>query len=606
MRAPLLLFVFSLALTARADVAVLTQHNDNNRDGMNLNETILNTANVNTNSFGLLYTRPVDDQIYAQPLIMTNVAIPGQGSHNLLILCTVNDSIYAYDADDPTVTNAYWTRSFISPPKIVAPVNTDMTGACSGNYKDFSGGFGIVGTPVIDPATGTMYVVVRTKESSGSITNYAQSLHALDVTTGLDTANSPVLINATFPGNNSVDSVGGIINFDPYKHNQRPGLVLANGMVYITWAGHCDWTPYHGWVIGYNTSNLLQAPLVFNSSPNGDQAGIWMSNQGPVADADGNIYFSTGNGSVDAVDLGEAFVKLTPDGPNLDVASFFVPTNYNSLNGGDLDISCGGLLLIPNTSLILSGGKAGTLYLLNKDNMGGLGAVTNNDLQEWSLGGHSIHGGPVWWTGPTNSFAYIWGASSDHLRQYQFNTNTQTFNTNTVAQSVTKGGSGQPGGILAVTANGSNANTGVVWASLNTTANANQAVVAGSLHAYDAQNVSRELWNSDLLSSRDAIGNFAKFVAPTVANGKVYMATFSNRLNVYGLLPHPALSVAISGTSVVLSWPANGFPGFTLQTNANLGAGAWSGDNHSVVTVNGTNQVTIPAAGAATYYRLIR
>ena len=384
----------------------------------------------------------------------------------------------------------------------------------------------------------------------------------------------------------SGDSVNGTLTFDPVKQNQRPALVLANGIVYITWSSHCDLTPYHGWVIGYNTANLLATPLVYNASPDGNQAGIWMSNQGPLADTNGSIYLSTGNGSVDAVDRGESFLKLTPSGANLNLASFFTPTNWSNLNNGDQDISCGGLLMIPNTSLILSGGKAGTLYLFNKDSMGGLSATTNMIRQAWSLGSHSIHGGPVWWDGPNGSFAYIWAASSDHLRQYQFNTNSQLFSTSVFAQSTTTGGSSQPGGILALSANGTNAGSGIVWAAVNTTSNANQMTVTGTLHAYSALNVSHELWNSDMIKTRDAVGNFAKFVAPTVANGKVYLATFSGRLNVYGLLATAAPQLSVSPPNMSFGSVMIG------QTNTQ----SFQVSNAGGLTLSGTDATTPPFA----------
>jgi hypothetical protein len=577
-------------------VAVLTQHNDNARTGMNLQETILNTINVHTNSFGLLYTRPVDDQIYAQPLIETNISIPGNGTHNLVIVCTVNDTVYAYDADDPTVTAPYWTNSFINPPNIVAPRNTDMTGACGGAYKDFSGAFGIVGAPVIDPTTSTLYVVARTKENS---VNYLQRLHALDLTTGLDRPNSPVIIAATNTG----------VVFDPYKQNQRAGLLLANGYVYITWSSHCDWTPYHGWVIGYNTSNLLQGPVSFNADPSGTAAGIWMSNQGPAADTNGNIYVSTGNGTFDGVNnFGESFLKLTQSGTSLTRASWFTPHDWNTLNGKDNDLGSGGVLLVPGTSLLFSGGKGGGLYLVNRDNMGGVGvSADTNIVQSWNVGSHQIHGGAVWWDSPGGSYAYIWPDTSDHLRQYSFDRVAGKFaSTNVYSQNAGVGGNGQPGGILALSANGTNAGSGIVWAAVNTLSSANQAVVPGTLHAYNAANVATELWNSDMLSSRDSLGNFAKFVAPTVANGKVYMATFSNRLNVYGLLPQPTLSVSSVGNgNLIVSWPTNSFPGFHLQTTPSTST-PWSNDSHTVVITNGNAQVTIPASNAETFYRLIR
>jgi hypothetical protein len=506
--------------------AVLTQHNDNNRSGENLAETLLTTNNVNTNQFGLLVTRPVDDQVYAQPLIMTNVTIAGLGVHNLLIVATVNDTIYAYDADDATRVAPYWTNSFISPPNIVAPNNADESavGACGGAYQDFSGKFGIVGTPVIDPTTGTLYVLVRTKEFG---TSFVQRLHALNVATGLDRSNSPVVITATFPGTGDGSS-GGMVPFDPLRNNQRPALTLVNGVVYISWSSHCDNGPYHGWVIGYNASTLQQV-AVYNDTPNGSEAGIWMSGQGPCADAAGNVYLTTGNGSVDSTDYGESFLKLSPtnSGTIMNTASFFIPTNWSSLNGGDVDLGSAGLLLIPGTSLAISGGKQSILYLVNRDSMGGV----STGLQQLSLNAGQIHGGPVWWNGPSGSFIYVWPDSGGNLVQYSFS--GSTFNATPFAQSATAGGSGSPGGILSVSANGTNAGSAILWAVVNTTADANQAVVPGTLHAYDAQNVGSELWNSDMVPA-DSLGNLAKFVAPTVANGKVYMATFSGRVNVYG------------------------------------------------------------------------
>ena len=553
--------------------AVLTQHNDNGRTGANLAETQLNTGNVNTNQFGLLYRRAVDDQIYAEPLILTNVNIPSRGVHNVVYVATVNDTVYAFDADDGTVTSAYWTRSFINPPNIVPPRNTDMTGACGGNYTDFSGKFGIVGTPVIDPSTGTLYLVARAREFG---TNFVQRLHALDVATGAERSNSPVVIAAT----------NGVA-FDPYKQNQRPALLLAGGYVFIAWSSHCDWQPYHGWVIGYNTANLAQAPITFNDTPGGGQGGIWMSNQGPAADTNGNVFVSTGNGTFDGINnFGECFLKLTNTGPALAVANWFAPYNWNSLNNSDLDLGTGGVLLIPGTSLIFGGGKAGVLYLANRDRMGGVsGALADtNIVQSWSIGSHEIHSGPVWWTGPA-SYAYVWGDSSDRLRQYQFTNNTK-FNTNPIAMGPTVGGTGSPGGIMALSANGTNAGTGILWATANTTADAGYSPVAGTLHAYDAGNVANELWNSDMVSARDSLGNLAKFVAPAIANGKVYVATFSGALDVYGLLPPPDALQITPGVSLAFNRVGGGpfnpaTQSYTL-TNAGSAPLGWSMSNTSL------------------------
>jgi hypothetical protein len=597
------------ALAQAAQVAVLTQHNDNARTGANLNETLLNITNVNTNQFGLLYTRAVDDQIYAQPLIMTNVDIPGQGTHNVVIAATVNDSVYAFDADDASVSMPYWQTSFLGP-NVVAVRNTDMTGACGGGYKDFSGNLGIVGTPVIDPADGTLYVVARTKENG---TNFVQRLHALDVRTGAERTNSPVIINASYPGTGS-GNVGGVITFDTQRQNQRPGLALVNGIVYIGWASHCDWGPYHGWVMGYDATTLQRA-VVYNDTPNGSSAGIWMSGQAPSADTDGNLYVSTGNGTVgttsnrrDTINRGESFLKLTRNGTNFTIASWFTPYNFTNLENGDVDLGSAGLLLIPGTTLALSGGKEGKYYLVNRDNMGGLSGSTTADtniVQSFSPSSHQIHGGPIWWDGPGASYAYVQTAT-DYLRQYKFDPPTGKFLLPNFAQSPTAAAGGQPGGILALSANGTNAGSGIVWATHNVSGDANQAVVTGILRAYNAQNVASELWNSEQLSARDSVGNLAKFVPPTVANGKVYLATFSNRLNVYGLLPAPPLAIRRAGGNVVLSWPTNTFLNYALQDNTNLLATSWVANTNPVVATNGGFQVTIPASRAASFYRLKR
>ena len=597
------------ALAQAAQVAVLTQHNDNARTGANLNETLLNITNVNTNQFGLLYTRAVDDQIYAQPLIMTNVDIPGQGTHNLVIVATVNDSVYAFDADDASVSAPYWQTSFLGP-NVAAVRNTDMTGACGGGYRDFSGNLGIVGTPVIDPASGTLYLVARTKENG---TDFVQRLHALDVRTGAERTNSPVIISASYPGTGS-GNVGGVITFDTQRQNQRPGLALVNGIVYIGWASHCDWGPYHGWVMGYDATTLQRA-VVYNDTPNGSSAGIWMSGQAPSADTNGNLYLSTGNGTVgttsnrrDTINRGESFLKLTRNGTNFTIASWFTPYNFTNLENGDVDLGSAGLLLIPGTTLALSGGKEGKYYLVNRDNMGGLSGSTTADtniVQSFSPSSHQIHGGPIWWDGPGASYAYVQTAT-DYLRQYKFDPPTGKFLLPNFAQSPTAAAGGQPGGILALSANGTNAGSGIVWATHNVSGDANQAVVTGILRAYNAQNVASELWNSEQLSARDSVGNLAKFVPPTVANGKVYLATFSNRLNVYGLLPAPPLAIRRAGGNVVLSWPTNSFLNYVLQANTNLLATSWVATTNPVVATNGGFQVTIPATRAASFYRLKR
>jgi PKD repeat protein len=571
--------------TPSSAVAVLTHHNDNARTGMNLAETWLNINNVNTNQFGLVFARPVDDQIYAQPLVMTNVNILGHGTRNIVIVVTVNDSVYAFDADDVSASTPYWSRSFINPPNVVPPSNADMSaiGACGGNYQDYSGNIGIVGTPVIDAVAGTVYLVARTKENGNS---FVQRLHALDVATGAERANSPVAISATFPGTGDGSS-GGIVTFDSQRQNQRPALVLAVGIIYISWSSHCDNGPYHGWVIGYDQTTLQQV-AVYNDTPNGSNGGIWMSGQGPAADASGNLYLSTGNGTVDTsgtVNRGESFLKLTKSGNNLNVASWFTPYDYPNLESFDLDLGSGGMLLIPGTTLAFSGGKEGFVYLVNRDNMGGLtGSTTtnNNIIQYFRVTTDEVHGGPIWWDGPGSSYCYVW-PSSVHLQQYVFNRGTGKFNLPATAQGPTAAPTGQPGGLLALSANGTNAGSGIIWAVHQLTGDANQSVRPGILHAYNAQNVATELWNSEQASARDSVGNFAKFVPPTVANGKVYLATFSGMLKVYGLLP--ATNAQIAVTPPVLNFG-------TVAAGTNAQANFVVTNQGGATLTNGTATVT--------------
>ena len=587
-------------------VPVFTQHNDSNRSGMNLSESFLNVTNVNTNQFGLVFSRNVDDQIYAQPLVMTNVNLLGRGTHNIVIVATVNDSVYAFDADDASVETPYWTDSFINPPNIVAPANTDESalGACGGNYQDFSGNIGIVGTPVIDPATQTIYLVARTKENGST---FVQKLHALDATTGAERPNSPVIITASCAGTGAGSS-GGVITFDPARQNQRGGLALVNGTVYIMWTSHCDNGPYHGWVMGYDATSL-QRVAVYNDTPNGSDGGIWMSGQAPAIDSSGNLYLATGNGTVDTsggANRGESFLKLTRSNTNLLVSSWFTPYDWQNLENGDIDLGSGGLLLIPGTSLAFSGGKEGIMYLVNRDSMGGLTASTttnDNIVQSFAVTTDEVHGGPVWWDTAGASYGYVW-PSSVKLQQYAFNRGAGKFTLPVFAQSPTAAPGGQPGGILALSSQGTNGGTAILWAVHQLNGDANQQVLPGILHAYDARNVGVELWNSEQLSWRDTVGKFAKFVPPTVANGKVYLATFANRLNVYGLQPPPPVNAILSGNNIVITWPTNTPTSYTLQSTTNLVIGTWVSVTNSVGTSSNVYQVTVPATQPATFYRL--
>ncbi len=515
---------------------MVTQHNNLSRNGWNNTETILNTRNVRPGSFGKLFARSVDDLLYAQLLLMNNVNIPGQGLKNIVFAATVNNSVYAYDADSANANTPYWQVN-LTPVGLRPVKNTDMTGACSGNYKDFLGNIGIVGTPVIDSTTNTMYLVARSCNTNG--TGFVQYLHALDITTGAERANSPKLITAQVAGNGS-GNVGGIITFDPQKQNQRCGLLLLKGIVYICYASHCDWVPYHGWILGYDKTSLDQS-IVYNDTPMGYDGGIWMSGAAPAADEEGNIYLASGNGSAgyngDYTDLrnrSESALKLIPSGSTLSVSSYFTPNNYSTLEGSDLDFGVAEMMLIPNTNRAITACKDGKIYLLNRDNMGGYNAVSNNVLQTVDLGTNAhLRSSFAYYKGSQAEFIYSWSENA-LLKAIPYSRSTNMLDVANTVSSGVQGPLGNSGAFLSVSSNGSVDSTAILWATFAANGDANQSIRPGILHAFDANDVTKELWNSSL-SIRDDPGNYAKFNCPTIANGKVYLASFSNQFIVYGL-----------------------------------------------------------------------
>lgn len=513
-------------------VSVLTQHNDNNRAGWNANETALTTSNVNVKQFGYVFTLPVDDQVYAQPLVVGHVSIGG-GFHNVVYVATVNNTLYAFDGDDGTL---YWQKSFTAP-GMRSPRNTDMTGACGGMYQDFSGNIGIVGTPVIDSARGTMYFVSRSTTGS----TFVQHMHAVNIVDGSDIAGSPMAITAAASGNGD-GSVKGVITFDALRQNQRQGLTLLGGVVYVTFASHCDWGPYHGWVLGYDAATLQQR-IVYNATPDGYAGGMWESGAGMAADAQGNLYVVAGNGTVGIPgdptsprNRGESALKLTPSGSALRVASYFTPYNYQSLNDDDIDYGGMGAFLIPNSGYYLTGGKDGNLYLLNKDDMGGYQPSSNQVQQVVSIGGAAnMHCQPAYYRSNSKELVYVWSENSP-LRAIPFDRASNMLTPQDQMVSGAAGPTGQHGAILSVSSNGAQNGTGILWASYASSGDAEHAIRPGILRAFDANDVSKELWNNQQNAPRDAAGSYAKFAAPVIANGRVYLPTFSNRVVVYGLL----------------------------------------------------------------------
>jgi outer membrane protein assembly factor BamB len=492
------------ALHARPQTSVLTQHNDLSRTGANLKETILTPANVNVQHFGMLFNRVLDDQVYGQPLLATNVKIGG-GRHDVVYLTTVNNSVYAFDANDPAASTPIWHVNFGTPANLY-----DAKFGC----LDMNGNMGIVGTPVIDSQRGTLYVVALTRAGGGFI----QRLHALDMTTGADLENSPVTIAAP--------------EFDPLMQNQRPALLLANGTVYIGYASHCDKEPYHGFLFGYD-ANSLQQTAVFNTTPTGSAASIWQSGQAPAADSQGNIYVVSGNGSWDGkVNFSESFLKLDPQ---LNLLDWFTPTNHFQLDKDDNDLNSSGATLIPGTNLVIGGGKEGVLYTLDTNHLGHLG--DEHAMQHFKATGSHLHSIVYWESAKKGKLLYIWG-QRDRARVYNLNRDKLD---ETPLMSRTEMNEGHPGAMLSLSAHGGT--DGILWAAIHATGDSWHESRPGILHAYDADDIGHELWNSLENRERDDCGNYAKMAPPTVANGKVYLASFgtentgTGQFCVYGLLP---------------------------------------------------------------------
>lgn len=516
-----------------AAVSVLTQHDDNARTGWNGRETVLNTSNVNAQQFGLVFTLPVDDQVWAQPLVAGNVTIGG-GRHSVVYVATANNSVYAFDGGDGTL---YWQKNFTAP-GMRPPRNTDMAGACGGAYQDFSGNIGIVGTPVIDTTTRTIYVVARSTTGS----TFVQYLHAIRLEDGAEAAGSPVQIAATVTGTGA-GNVGGVITFDAQRQNQRQALTLLNGVVYMSFSSHCDWGPYHGWILGYDAATLQQQ-VVYNATPDGDAGGLWESGTGMAADADGNLYAVTGNGTVgtaadptSARNRAESALKLTRSGTTLRVASYFTPDNYELLNDYDLDYGGMGSLLIPNTPLFVTAAKDGNVYVLDRDDMGGYQPAANQVRQVVALSSNAnLHCQAAYYGGAAGAteFVYVW-SENDQLRAFPLDRANGKLDEQGQIRSVL-GPSGQNGAMLSVSSKGTQTGTGILWAAYAYTGDAEHGVTPGILRAFDATDVSKELWNSRQNAARDVGGAYAKFASPTIANGHVYLATFSNRVAVYGLL----------------------------------------------------------------------
>ena len=551
----IVLLAVLLPATAAGQVSVVTDRYDNARTGANLAETVLNTSNVNVAHFGKLFSYNVDGSIYAQPLYVPNVSVAGQGTHNVLYVVTMNDVLYAFDADSNSVNGGLlWSVDFRnSAAGVTAIPITNIVGHNNGNIV---GNVGIESTPVIDPNSNTLYLVARTMEVSGSTTNYVARLHAIDITSGNEKFGGPVAIEAR-----------GHVTFDPLYQNQRSSLALVNGLVLFAWASHEDLDVWYGWIMAYN-AQTLQQQSAFCTTPGDSAGGVWMSGRAPAIDSNGNVYYASGNGGWDGVsNFGDSVLKFTTTGSALTLADYFTPDDYAALESDDLDLGSSGPMLIPGTNLLIHGGKTSTFYVMNLSNLGHEQAGNGQIVQNFLTTGGQIHSGPAFWNqaggaGPT---MYVW-PNNIPLQAYQFN--GSTFNTPAISQSAIKPPSGSSGGVLTISANGSMAGTGLVWSSMPLNLNGNTGTVEGVLRAFDANNLTTELWDSTMNLPRDDMGLWPKYSPPTVVNGKVYMASFSNLLNVYGLLP-PDFSLKVVPFGQLVT--AGGNTTYTVSTLAQLG-----------------------------------
>src|SRR5208282_1323811 len=495
---------------APATTDVLTYHNDIGRTGQNLTETTLTTSNVTSAKFGKLGFYTVDGLVDAQPLYASNVAIPSNGAHNVLIAPTENDSVYAFDADSGTTL---WH---------VSVLKSGETPSDNRGCSQVTPQIGVTSTPVIDRSSGpngAVYVVAMSKDSSS---NYHQRLHALDLALGTELFGGPVDIQATYPGTGDSSSNGNVV-FEPGQYKERAALLLLNGVIYTSWASHCDIRPYTGWIMGYNESTLAQT-TVLNITPNGNEGAIWMAGAGLAADNSGNIYFLDANGDFDTTmnangfpsdgDYGNAFMKLSTNGNQLAVADYFEMDNEASENGSDTDLGSGGMIVLPDLTngsqtmhLAVGAGKDSNLYLVNRDSMGKFSSNNANIYQE--LPG-ALPGG-VWAMPAYFNNTLYYGSVGSPIQAFTF-TNAK-LSTSSTAQTATS--FGYPGATPSISANGSS--NGIVWA----VENSSPAV----LHAFNASNLN-EIYNSNQASgSRDQFGNGNKYMVPTIVNGKVFVGT---------------------------------------------------------------------------------
>lgn len=538
----------STGLSAQVDV--LTAQYSNRRTSANMQENLLNASNVNASQFGKLFSRPVDGPIYALPLIVTQFKMPDGTVHDLVIVATLNDSVYAYDADNPAQTEPYWHV------QLGTPIYT--------GERYLGPSIGIVGTPAIDRSTNTIYLtaIINTAAASGGY-DAGSFIFALDLSTGALKYNSPqriVLPLAT--GEQQTDATAWL---------QRAGLLVSDGAVYVGYTYVSDdlLSIEHGFVQAFQADDLSVRLTSWESSPNTRHGGVWQAGRGLAADRFGNLFIVTGDGEWNgATDFGNSVVELHPR--TLTVENYFTPSNWEALFEGDIDLGANGVTLMPGTNLALTGGKQGVVYLLDRSNLGGLQTNPTEDDSAAHLSmdtsGHNIqnhwnfqgflkpgkglvpvqsfqashgcgftncgqHLSTAWWANRFHPYLFVWD-KGDILRAWPFDQAFRRFRTNDSTAGPVQ--VNDTGGIV-VTSDGSKPKTGVVWAYTASQSPFTEAV-PGTLRAFDATDITKEIYNSDQDATRDATGDFVKFLSPVVANGRVYIGNQSGSMEVYGLL----------------------------------------------------------------------
>ena len=609
--------LISAGLTAGAQVSVPTYHNDNLRSGLNTNEAILSPTNVNSTAFGKLFTYAVDGYVYTQPLYVPNLNIQGQGTHNVFFIATEHNTVYAFDADSAgTGGGLLWkTNLGASAVTTIPGVYTNKnfgTRYNNGSYLDVQPEVGVTGTPVIDLNNGTLYVDAFTGEISGGVTNYFHRLHALNITNGTEQPYSPVAVTASVPGI-GLDSVGGTVSFNAKQEIQRCALTLAGGVVYLCYAGYADTNPYHGWVIGFNATNLVQLTnYIFNVTPNSltadfddnaGEGGVWASGGGLSVDNQTNLYFETGNGAFNVTDgsgnteYGDSFIKLSTTN-GLAVADYFTPYNQNTLQALDQDLGSGGLLLLPDqpggvTNELVGAGKQGVIYLLNRDKFTTskhYGGSDSTDYVRQSLSG-KIKGSfdtPVCF----NNRLYYAG-NGDYLKSFPLTGGL--IGAGSVVSNLARTFS-FPGATPSLSAKGTN--NGIIWAL--------QMGVSQVLVACNASNLAEIYTSAQAAANRDKLANGTKFAVPTVADGPVFVGS-SNVVSVFGLLggtfsfSSPTYRVAEANTNVIITVNRIGGTNGTAQVNYNIAAGGTAVNGVNYTNTSGTLSWAAGESGAKNF-----